>query len=51
MTDKNRLDPEIASIIENYRPDQYDDVIAEKEEQEFLWRTEHGLDIKFLFAS
>lgn len=32
MTDKNRLDPEIASIIENYRPDQYDDVIAEKEE-------------------
>ena len=37
MTDKNRLDPEIASIIENYRPDQYDDVIAEKEEQEFVY--------------
>lgn len=37
MTDKNRLDPEIASIIENYRPDQYDDVIAEKEEWEFVY--------------
>ena len=37
MTDKNRLDPEIASIIENYRPDQYDDVIAEKEEREFVY--------------
>ena len=37
MTDKYRLDPEIASIIENYRPDQYDDVIAEKEEWEFVY--------------
>ena len=37
MTDKNRLDPEIASIIENYRPDQYDDVIAEKDEWEFMY--------------
>jgi len=25
--------------------------LNEKEEQGFLWRTEHGLDIKFLFAS
>lgn len=25
--------------------------LNEKEEQEFLWRTEHGIDIKFLFAS
>lgn len=37
MTDKNQLDTEIASIIENYRSDQYDDVIAEKEEREFVY--------------
>ncbi len=37
MTEEKRLDPEIASIIEHYRPDQYDDVIAEKEDREFVY--------------
>ena len=37
MTGNKRLDPEIASIIENYRPDQYDDVIATKENWEFVY--------------
>ena len=37
MTEEKRFDPEIASIIENYRPDQYDDVIATKEEWEFVY--------------
>lgn len=37
MMEEKRLDSEIASIIENYRPDQYDDVIAEKEDWEFVY--------------
>ncbi len=37
MTEEMKLDREIASIIENYRPDQYDDVIAEKEDWEFVY--------------
>ena len=37
MTEEKNLDQEIAFIIENYRPDQYDDVIAEKEEWEFMY--------------
>lgn len=37
MTEEKNLDQEIAFIIENYRPDQYDDVIAEKEEWEFVY--------------
>ena len=37
MTEEKKLDREIAEIIENYRPDQYDDVIAEKEEWEFYY--------------
>ena len=35
MMEEKRIDSEIASIIENYRPDQYDDVIATKENWEF----------------
>ena len=37
MMEDKRLDSEIASIIENYRPDQYDDVIATKENWEFVY--------------
>ena len=37
MIAEERLDSEIASIIENYRPDQYDDVIATKEDWEFVY--------------
>lgn len=37
MTKEKKLDREIASIIENYRPDQYDDVIATKENWEFVY--------------
>lgn len=37
MMEEKRLDSEIASIIENYRPDQYDDVIATKEDWDFVY--------------
>lgn len=37
MMEEKRIDSEIASIIENYRPDQYDDVIATKEDWEFVY--------------
>ena len=37
MTEEKNLDQEIAFIIENYRSDQYDDVIAEKEDWKFYY--------------
>ncbi len=37
MTKDKQIDRKIAEIIENYRPDQYDDVIAEKEEWEYVY--------------